>query len=59
MQIIDNLCRRRIDEELGCLSLTPISSPEERLEAWKQRSGKTIPIYRIDVARDYDSLRDL
>ena len=32
--IVDNLSRRRIDEELGASSLTPIVSPEERLAAW-------------------------
>lgn len=30
--IVDNLSRRNIDIELGCDSLTPISSPEVRLQ---------------------------
>jgi UDP-sulfoquinovose synthase len=30
--IVDNLSRRNIDTELGCDSLTPISSPEVRKE---------------------------
>ena len=30
--IVDNLSRRKIDLDLGCDSLTPIASPEVRLE---------------------------
>ena len=30
--IVDNLSRRNIDNELGCDSLTPIQSPEVRIE---------------------------
>ena len=49
--IVDNLSRRAIDEELGAQSLTPIVSIEERLEAWKEVSGKTIEFRNIDVAQ--------
>ncbi|MCQ4625359.1 NAD-dependent epimerase/dehydratase family protein [Corynebacterium sp. CCUG 69979] len=55
--IVDNLSRRAIDEELGAQSLTPIVSIEERLEAWKEVSGKTIEFRNIDVAQDYESLK--
>ena len=55
--IVDNLSRRRIDEELGAQSLTPIASIEERLAAWKEVSGKTIDFRNIDVAQDYESLK--
>lgn len=47
--IIDSLIRRRWDEELGTQSLTPIASLEERVAAWKQQTGKDIPIYIGDL----------
>ncbi len=56
VNIIDNLSRRRIDEELGVQSLTPIRSIEERIQAWKEVTGKEIPYLDIDVAEDYDGL---
>lgn len=57
--IVDNLSRRRIDAELGCESLTPICSPEQRLAAWRETSNRPIEFRNIDVARDYDLLLDL
>jgi len=54
--IVDNLSRRRIDAELGVESLTPISSLETRLEAWKELSGNEIRSEKIDIAKDYESL---
>ena len=54
--IVDNLSRRRIDEELGAESLTPIATIEERLAAWEEVSGKTINFRNIDVAQDYEGL---
>jgi UDP-sulfoquinovose synthase len=57
--IVDNLSRRNIDIELGCDSLTPIASPETRVEAWKEVSGKEIPFHNLDVAKDYDLLVQL
>ncbi|SDL61153.1 UDP-sulfoquinovose synthase [Corynebacterium mycetoides] len=54
--IVDNLSRRRIDEELGAESLTPIASIEERLAAWKEVSGKEIGFRNVDVAWDYEAL---
>lgn len=54
--IVDNLSRRRIDEELGAQSLTPIATIEERLAAWKEISGREIGFRNIDVAQDYDAL---
>ena len=50
MTIVDNLSRRNIDTELGCDSLTPITHPEVRLEAWKELTGKTIHFENLDVA---------
>jgi UDP-sulfoquinovose synthase len=41
--VVDNLCRRRFDEEeLGATTLTPIRTIEERIAAWEELSGKTI-----------------
>lgn len=57
--IVDNLSRRNIDIELGCESLTPIASPEERVAAWKEVTGKTIGFVNIDVAKEYDLLVEL
>lgn len=54
--IIDNLSRRRIDEECQTNSLTPIQSMEDRLKAWKEVSGKRIQHYLLNVAEDYDDL---
>mmetsp|Transcript_21622 Transcript_21622/g.27994 ORF Transcript_21622/g.27994 Transcript_21622/m.27994 type:complete len:457 (+) Transcript_21622:49-1419(+) len=57
--IIDNLSRRKIDIELGCDSLTPISPMEVRINAWKELTGKTIEFSDIDVAEEYDRLATL
>ena len=42
VMIVDNLYRRRIDEENGFSSITPIRTLEERLARWKEVTGKTI-----------------
>ncbi|OLT15591.1 NAD-dependent dehydratase [Serinicoccus sp. CUA-874] len=55
--IVDNLVRRRIDEELGAQSLTPIAGIEERLAAWHEVSGQQMRFRDIDLAQDYDGLR--
>ncbi len=57
--IVDNLSRRKIDIELGTQSLTPIETLENRLRVWKQVSGKTIRHVDINIAEDYNELRDL
>jgi len=57
--IVDNLSRRNIDTELGCDSLTPIQSPETRVQAWKEATGKDIKFLNIDVAKEYDLLVQL
>ncbi len=54
--IVDDLSRRRIDEELGCESLTPIRPVAARLEAWRRVTGREIDFVELDVARDYDGL---
>ncbi|SMP33565.1 NAD-dependent epimerase/dehydratase family protein [Shimia sagamensis] len=57
--IVDNLSRRRIDEELGAKSLTPIASMEDRLTAWKEVSGNTIRFENIDASQQFDALHAL
>lgn len=52
--IVDNLSRRRIDEELGTDSLTPIRTPQERITAWTEATGRTIDFHEVDISRDYD-----
>ncbi|WP_144790741.1 NAD-dependent epimerase/dehydratase family protein [Kocuria palustris] len=54
--IVDNMSRRRIDDELGAQSLTPIRPLVERLRAWTEVSGRVIEHRHIDVAQDYDLL---
>jgi len=56
--IVDNLSRRRIDEELGAQSLTPIATVEERIAAWEEVSGRRLGFRNLDVARDFDGLLD-
>src|SRR4051795_12376841 len=57
--IADNLSRRRIDEELGVSSLTPIRPLDERVRAWREVSALEIDVAVLDVARDYDALLEL
>jgi UDP-sulfoquinovose synthase len=57
--IVDNLSCRRIDDELGLQSLTPIQNDSDRLAAWKEVSGKSIAFEYIDIAKDYDDFLNL
>jgi UDP-sulfoquinovose synthase len=57
--IIDNLSRRKIDLELGCDSLTPIQSIDNRVETWKSLTGKSIRFFNIDMANEYERLFEL
>ena len=57
--IIDNLSRRKIDVELGCESLTPISSPEVRVKVWNEISGKRMRFEYMDIAAEYDRFLQL
>lgn len=59
--IVDNLSRRAIDEELGVASLTPIASPEVRVQAWKEVAQKhnanwQLSFVKMDIAKEYDEL---
>ena len=57
--IVDNLVRREMDVELGVQSLTPIAGPRERTLAWRESTGRDIPFVELDLANDYDRLRNL
>jgi len=57
--VIDNLSRRKIDVELGCESLTPISSIEVRVETWNQLKGKDMRFVYMDIAEEYDGFLQL
>jgi UDP-sulfoquinovose synthase len=48
--VLDSFARRRWVEEAGSHSLTPIVSLEERIEAWREVSGKDIEAYVGDIA---------
>ncbi|HUY80004.1 MAG TPA: NAD-dependent epimerase/dehydratase family protein [Ktedonobacterales bacterium] len=50
--ILDNLSRRRWDEELGTASLTPIRSLEDRVAAWQALTGHSIAAITGDL-NDY------
>ena len=56
--IVDDLSRRRIDDELGVQSLTPIRPIEERLSAWREVSGRNIRFVEADVA-EFDTILGL
>ncbi len=53
--IFDNFARRYFDIEQGFNSLLPIESLHERVNVWKEVSGRTIDIYVGDATK-YDAL---
>jgi UDP-sulfoquinovose synthase len=55
VSIADNFVRRQWDHELGVQTLTPIRPLAERLDVWRELTGKTIELYVGDVT-DYDFL---
>ena len=57
--IVDNLVRRKIDIELECESLTPISSISKRINVWKELTGKEIRFEYIDIAEHYHRIYSL
>ena len=57
--IIDNFSRRKIDVELEVSSLTPLQPLSNRLQVWKEISGKSIKFYLIDIAEHYHRLLTL
>ena len=59
VSIVDNLVRRKIDVELEAQSLTPISPLGVRRAAWRELTGREIGFYDVDVAQEYERLREL
>ena len=57
VHIIDNLSRRWIDTELGVQSLTPMDSIQERCRIWKRETGRTIRFHLLDLAGEYQRLK--
>lgn len=56
VMIVDNFARRDADLELGCESLTPIASLNDRLSAWHSEGNPNIAFESFNIARDYDKL---
>lgn len=56
--IIDNLSRRKWDDELRSNSLTPIASLEDRVKRWEDLTGNKIRTYIGDLTH-YDFLREV
>lgn len=56
--IADSFARRGADDELGAGSLTPIRSLNDRVAAWRGPGGAPIAVHALDVAQDYDELRE-
>lgn len=54
--IVDNLSRRKIDVELGCDSLTPLASIEERCRVWNTLAANPVRFKFLDIATDYAEL---
>lgn len=54
--VVDNLSRRKIDVELGCDSLTPITNIEDRCKVWNRVSGKNLRFKYLDLQTDYAEL---
>jgi UDP-sulfoquinovose synthase len=48
--VVDSFARRRWVDEAGSHSLTPITSLEERLQAWSEVSGRDIEPYVGDIS---------
>ena len=56
--IIDNLSRRRIDEDLNSNSLTEIADIDERIKVANELVGK-VSFENINIAEDYEALLGL
>ncbi|WP_412506986.1 NAD-dependent epimerase/dehydratase family protein [Roseovarius sp. SYSU LYC5161] len=57
VHILENLSRRWIDTELGVQSLTPMDSIQERARIWRAVSGETIHFHLLDLASEYERLK--
>ena len=59
VDIVDNFARRNADNELEAESLTPIAPLGVRRNAWRELTGLELGFGRLDVAQEYEALRDL
>jgi UDP-sulfoquinovose synthase len=55
--ILDNLIRRHWDNELCVETLTPIASIQQRIQRWKDLTGKTIDLFIGDI-NNYEFLKN-
>ncbi len=55
--ILDNLVRRHWDQQLCIETLTPIAPIQQRIQRWKDLTGKSIDLYIGDI-NDYTFLID-
>ena len=53
--VVDNLSRRNIDNELEVQSLTPIRPIGQRIEAWREISGRQIEFHNLTLGKDFDA----
>lgn len=54
--ILDSLVRRHWDNELGIETLTPIAPIQQRLQRWKDLTGKSIELFIGDIT-NYEFLK--
>ncbi|MBF2005950.1 MAG: NAD-dependent epimerase/dehydratase family protein [Chlorogloeopsis fritschii C42_A2020_084] len=54
--ILDSLVRRHWDNELGVQTLTPIAPIQQRIQRWKDLTGKSIDLFVGDIT-NYDFLQ--
>ena len=57
--IIDNLSRRKIDNELKVNSLTPIKSIATRISTWNKINKKKIYFKNVNITKDYYKLKNI
>jgi UDP-sulfoquinovose synthase len=55
VSIVDSLVRRQWDKDLAVETLTPILSMPDRLDLWRELTGKSIAFFQGDVT-DYEFL---
>lgn len=56
--IVDDLSRRKIDDDMNLRSLTPIADVPTRLATWASLGKTPIAFEHLDVARNYPGLVD-
>jgi UDP-sulfoquinovose synthase len=47
--LVDNFAKRRWEEQLGIEPLIPIASLEQRVQAWREVTGKTVDVFVGDL----------